>query len=82
MKSNCLRGWNISKWGRSIDTWQFRNNGPFVSEEGRLIPDSLEITDLLKIKVLLLTADIEKAFDSVDHKFLSRVLKTFDMGKT
>ena len=32
MKSNCLRGWNISKWGRSIDTWHFRNNGPFKDQ--------------------------------------------------
>ena len=31
-----------------------------VSEEGRLISDILEISDLLKIKGLLLTVDIEK----------------------
>ena len=48
-----------------------------VSEEARLISDILEITDLLKIKGLLLIL-----FDSVDHQFLSKVLKTFGFGKT
>ena len=32
IKSNCLRGWNISKWRRSIDIWNFRNNGPFKDQ--------------------------------------------------
>ena len=41
----------------------------FISERGRLICDILEITDILKIKGLLLTVDIEKASDSVDHQF-------------
>ena len=53
----------------------------FISEEGRLIPDILEITDLIKIKGLLLTIDIEKAFDYVDHQFLISVLKTFGFEK-
>ena len=35
-----------------------------------MIFDILEITDCFKIKGLLLTVDIEKAFDSVDHQFL------------
>ena len=46
-----------------------------------MISDILEITDLLKIKCLLLTVDIEKAFDSVDHQFLINVLKTFGFEK-
>ena len=48
----------------------------FISERGRLICDILEITDILKIKGLLLTVDIEKASDSVDHQFLINVLET------
>ena len=36
--------------------------------------------DLLKIKHLLLTVDIEKAFDYVDHQILINVLKTFGLG--
>ena len=54
----------------------------FISEEGRLISVISEITDLLKIKGLLLTVDIEKTFDSVDHQFLINVLKTFGLEKT
>ena len=53
----------------------------FISEGGRLISDIVEITDLLNIKGLLLTVDIEKAFDSVDHQFLINVLKTFGFQK-
>ena len=49
----------------------------FISKGGRLISDILEVMDLLKIKCLLLTVDIEKAFDSVDHQFSITVLKTF-----
>ena len=53
----------------------------FITEGRPLISDILEITDLLKIKGLLLTVDIEKAFDSVDHQFLINLLKTFGFEK-
>ena len=53
----------------------------FKSEGGRLISDILEIKDLLKIKALLLTVDIKKGFDSVDHQFLINVLQTFGFEK-
>ena len=46
-----------------------------------MISEILEISDLLKIKGLLLTIDIEKAFDSVDHRVLINVLKTFGFEK-
>ena len=39
-----------------------------MSDVGRMISDILEITDLLKVKGLLLTVDVENAFDSVDHQ--------------
>ena len=52
----------------------------FISERGRLISNILEIMDLLKIKRLLLTGDIDKAFDYVDHQILINVLKTFGLG--
>ena len=42
----------------------------FISEGGKLISDILEITDSLQIDGLLITIDIEKAFDSVNHFFL------------
>ena len=44
-------------------------NGRFISEAGRLISDLYEVSDLLKLKGLLLTVDIEKASDSVNHVF-------------
>ena len=52
-------------------------NNRFISEEGRLISDILEITDLLQIEGILLTVDIEKAFDSVNHLFLVSVLEKY-----
>ena len=53
----------------------------FRSERDRLIFDILEIADRLKIKGLLLTVDIKKAFDSVDHQDFINVLKTFRFDK-
>ena len=50
-------------------------NGRFISEGERLIPDMLEGSDLLKLKELLLTVDIEKAFDFVNHNFQLKVLE-------
>ena len=46
-----------------------------VSESGRLISDVTEMYDILDIHCYLVTMDIEKAFDSLDHDFLLRVLK-------
>ena len=43
--------------------------GRFISEGGRLISDILEISDNLKVKGFLMTLDMEKAFDSVNHLF-------------
>ena len=40
-----------------------------------------QITDLLKIKGSLLTADIEKPSDSADHQFLINVPKAFGFEK-
>ena len=44
--------------------------GRFISERDRLISDILEISDNLKTKVFLMTLNIEKAFNSVNHLFL------------
>ena len=52
-------------------------NNRFISEGGRLISDVVEITDLLKIEGILLTVDIEKAFDSVNHLFLVSALEKY-----
>ena len=52
-------------------------NNRFISESGRLISDVLEITDSLDIEGLLMTVDIEKILDSINHSFLMCVLKKF-----
>ena len=49
----------------------------FIGEGGRLISDLLEMSDKLNIKGYLVTVDIEKAFDSLDHDFIIATLKKF-----
>ena len=45
-------------------------NTIFISEGDRIISDIVKITDLLQIEGILLTVDIEKAFDSFNRLFL------------
>ena len=52
----------------------------FISESGRLISDVLEITDSLDIEGILMTAHINKAFNSINHSVLMCVLKKFGFG--
>ena len=54
--------------------------GRFIGESTRLISDILEISDDLNIGGYILTADIEKAFDSMDHQFLLAALHKFGFG--
>ena len=42
----------------------------FISESGRVISDILEIANTLALEGFLVTVDIGKAFDSVNHCFL------------
>ena len=46
----------------------------FISETGRVISDILEISNTLALEGFLVTVDIEKAFDSVNHCFLLQIL--------
>ena len=55
--------------------------GRFISEDSRLISDVLEICDKLQIKRFLMTVDIEKAFDSINHCFLIKVLEKYGFQK-
>ena len=48
-------------------------NNRFISESGRLISDVLKICNSLDIEELLMTVDIEKAFDSINHSFVMYV---------
>ena len=52
-----------------------------ISESGRLISDVIEMCDILDISGYLVTMDIEKAFDSLDHDFLLFALKKFGFGE-
>ena len=52
-------------------------NGMFISGGGRLISDISEVNNLLKLKGHLLTIDILKAFDSVNHNFLLKILENY-----
>ena len=51
-----------------------------ISESGRLISDIIEICGKENIPGYLVTMDLEKAFDSLDHDFLLCVLKKFGFG--
>ena len=52
-------------------------NNRFISEGGRLISGILEIIDSFQIDGLLMTIDIEKAFDYINHFSLIFVLKRY-----
>ena len=52
-----------------------------VGECGRLISDIIEIANTRKMEGFLVTMDVEKAFDSLDHTFLILVLKRFEFGQ-
>ena len=51
-----------------------------IGEAGKLISDILDISDKLSVDGYLVTFDIEKTFDSLDHEFLLVVLKKIDFG--
>ena len=50
-----------------------------IRESGRLTSDVKEITEK-NIEVFLVTMDIEKVFDSLDHNFLISSLKKYGFG--
>ena len=52
----------------------------FIGESGRLIADIFETTIILSKEIFLVTMDIEKAFDSLDHTFVLSVWKKIVFG--
>ena len=55
--------------------------GHVIGESIRLKSDLIEYSNIQNIPGYLVTVDIEKAFDSVDHTFLCSVLQIFGFGK-
>ena len=53
----------------------------YVSESGRLIYGVVETASILNKKGFLVTVDIKKAFDSVDHSFLLAFLQKYGFGE-
>ena len=56
-------------------------NERFIVEIGRLIDDVIKVCSIQKISGYLLTVDFEKAFDSLNYKFLIAVLKKYGFGE-
>ena len=54
----------------------------FISEGWYLIADVLQINDVLNLNGMLVTVDIQKAFDSVINQFLTLAWKKYGFGKT
>ena len=52
-----------------------------IGESERLISDIIEIAKIKRIEGFLATMDIEKAFYSLDHKFLIYALEKHGFGK-
>ena len=52
-----------------------------IRESGRLISDITEITEIRNTKGFLVTMDIEKAFDLLDHNFLISTLEKYGLGQ-
>ena len=50
-----------------------------ISESGRLISDVIQVCDMLDISHNLVTMDIEKVFDSLDHDFKSVFLNILEL---
>ena len=51
-----------------------------TSEGGSLTSDLLEMSEVLNKESFLVTVDIEKAFDSVNHHFLIAILEKIRFG--
>ena len=52
----------------------------FIGKSSRLIADITEITGVLNKEGFLVTMDINKAFDSLDHTFVISILRKFGFG--
>ena len=55
--------------------------GRFIGESIRLLSDVLDSTERYNIPGFILTVDLQKAFDSIDHFFLIACLEKFGFGE-
>lgn len=56
--------------------------GRYIGENIRLIYDVLQYTDFENIPGMIVLLDFEKAFDSVSHQFIFKVLELFNFGQS
>ena len=70
---------NVLPFLISLDQMAYVKNR-LINESGPVISDILEISNSLALEGLLVTVDIEKAFDSVNHYFLLHILRKFGSG--
>ena len=52
----------------------------YIGESMRIVDDMLEYTECSQVPGILLSADSEKAFDSIDHTFILVVLEKYGYG--
>ena len=55
--------------------------GRYIGENIRLLFDIIEYTEENNIPGLLLFTDFEKAFDSINHEYISKILDAFNFGQ-
>ena len=55
-------------------------SGRFIGENIRRLYDLILYTDVKDIPALLLLIDFEKAFDSISHEFITKVMSFFNFG--
>ena len=53
-----------------------------IGESGRLMSDVIEIVKMKKLEGFLVTMDIEKVFESLDHNFLIFTSEKYGFDKT
>ena len=53
----------------------------FISQNGRLFYDILEACEFVGVEGYLVTVDIQKSFDSINHCLLQPVLKRYGFGE-
>ena len=56
-------------------------NKMYIMEDGRFISDIIEMRNIENVKGFIVSMDIEKAFDFLDHSFLLRVLNKIGFGQ-